>query len=76
MSKMAIFYNRLPTAARNKPTLPRSGHERAAAEIKPIMRQFIFEQSGLKKVENDLVGIRITNNERCWEESGVLFCLL
>ena len=54
MSKMAI----LPTSAGNESTLPRSGHERAAAEIKPIMRQFIFEQSGLKKVENDLVGIR------------------
>ena len=58
MSKMAIFLNRLPTTARNQPNLPRSGHERAEAEIKPIMRQFIFEQSGLKKVENDLVGIR------------------
>ena len=58
MSKMAIFYDRLPTTARNQPNLPRSGHERAAAEVKPIMRQFIFERSGLEKVENDLVGIR------------------
>ena len=27
MSEMAIFYKRLPTTARNEPTLPRSGHE-------------------------------------------------
>ena len=35
------------------------------------MRQFIFEQSGLKKVENDLVGIR-TKKQR--EVLGGVWC--